>query len=441
METTTQTAREKYSQELADVAKALASNIKKLMHHEGKVYGNIIDGGQLRLSEHLITVNLGLSEREDPTKLESVDAYLANNLLVNLVTEFQEFKKIKDWRNLTRDNIPLNLVETLHMVAHRRTFFENCEVFRSWKSDTGCNSPADALNKFLCIAPSEDTRDFYNCYLSKSLPILGLNPTQEEIRTYRDRRDCSPGGKHAYHRALRAFYNWLYSPASGYPAFKPEDNPMRFLKAPKVPKRKMPSQNEESVKILLSLAENIRDKAIISTLIDSSGRRSEITNIHESDILWDRHVIKAIAKGNREVLMPIGSLTERLLTKWLEEYHPDKDSNIWGISEDGIVSVLRRLEKRSGIKCNAHTFRRGFAAIQRRKGVDTLDIKDLGHWESYRMVELYTKDVDFEDAQKHYKAPTERLADATDGLQKSGVVPRPRIELGTRGFSVRCSTS
>ncbi len=41
-----------------------------------------------------------------------------------------------------------------------------------------------------------------------------------------------------------------------------------FIKAPKVPKRKMPAQNNETVEILLSLADNTRDKAIISTLID-----------------------------------------------------------------------------------------------------------------------------------------------------------------------------
>ena len=90
--------------------------------------------------------------------------------------------------------------------------------------------------------------------------------------------------------------------------------------------------------------------------------------------------------------------------------------------------------------CNAHTFRRGFASIQRRNNVDSLDIMKLGHWKSLAMVGLYTESVGFEDSQKRYKAPMERLTDSTGGLDKDGQVPRPRIELGTRGFSVRCST-
>ncbi len=71
----------------------------------------------------------------------------------------------------------------------------------------------------------------------------------------------------------------------------------------------------------------------------------------------------------------------------------------------------------------------------------------LGHWQSMSMVQKYTESVSFEDSQKHYIAPTDGMADATRGLRKvtrgleeANVVPRNRIELLTRGFSVRCST-
>ena len=167
---------------------------------------------------------------------------------------------------------------------------------------------------------------------------------------------------------------------------------------------------------MLSHVDNTRERALISTLIGSGGRLSEVSNISEAsninkgDILWDRHVIKATAKGDREVLMPFSTATETLLRDWLTEYHPNGGS-IWGISKSGIVPMLRRLEKSSGVKCNAHPFRRGFASILRRSGVDSLDIMKPGHWKSIRMVQKYTESIDFEDSQKHYKAPMERLAD------------------------------
>lgn len=70
--------KEKYWTELSEVASALASNCLKLLRHSGKVYGNIIDGGQLWSSEYTITANPDLSDREDSTRLESVDSYLGN---------------------------------------------------------------------------------------------------------------------------------------------------------------------------------------------------------------------------------------------------------------------------------------------------------------------------------------------------------------------------
>jgi len=330
------------------------------------------------------------------------------------------------------------MIDILHTVTYRRTFEEVCSVSQSWKSGSTCYILADVLNKFLLLSQVDSTRDFYKCYLSKSLPTLGLTPKPDEIISFRDNLKCSQGGKHAYHRAMRAFYNWLYSPASGL-GFKPEDNPIRFIKPPKVTKKKMPAQTEQSIKILLSHTDNLRDAALLAALIDSSGRLSEVSDIHEPDILWDKSVFQCVAKGGDEVYMPFSPITGNLIREWLTEYNPN-GGNIWGIKKSGIVSMLRRLEKSTGIKCNAHTFRRGFASILRRKGIDSLDIMRLGHWKSIGMVQRYTESVNFEDSQKHYKAPMERLADATDGLTKDNEVPRPRIELGTRGFSVRCST-
>jgi integrase len=301
-------------------------------------------------------------------------------------------------------------------------------------------SVKDVLNKFLAFSQVEDsTKRFYRSFLSKSLPTLGLTPKPDEIVKFRDNLKCQPGGKHAYHRALRAFFNWLYSPASGFPQYNPEGNPVRFLKAPKVPKRKMPAQDKRTIEKLFTCVDNVRDAAIIAVLIDTGGRRAEISNIYESDVLWEQHSIRAIAKGNKEVLMPFSPISEKLLRTWLAEYHP-KGGIIWNINQNGIVSMLRRLERKSGIKCNAHTFRRGFASMLRRAGVDTLDILKLGHWQSLSMVQRYTESVDYENSQSRYKAPMGELGDSTRRLPESAVVPRPRIELGTRRFSVYCST-
>jgi len=367
------------------------------------------------------------------------DPALAENLLRHLKAEFPLLPWPTKWDELVGTDVSPEILKVLQLVGWRATFVGTCEVCRGWgdvKSDT---SISDAVESFLKSRAPGRTQEFYRCYLTKSVPALGLNPKPAEIHSFVTTRQCSPGGQHAYFRAIRAFFNWLYSPASGF-NFKPEDNPIRWIKPPKVPAKIMPAQTTESVEALLSHVGSLRDMAIISTLIDSGGRLKEVSDIRECDILWDKHTIKTTAKGGREVLMPFSSATEKLIRQWLTEHHPN-GGLIWGINKNGIVSMLRRLERASGIKCNAHTFRRGFASILRRNGVDSLDIMQLGHWRSLRMVQKYTESVTFEDSLKHYEAPMERLTDATGGLGKNEKVPRPRIELGTRGFSVRCSTA
>jgi len=69
---------------------------------------------------------------------------------------------------------------------------------------------------------------------------------------------------------------------------------------------------------------------------------------------------------------------------------------------DGIVSMLNRLAKETGIHCNAHSFRRGFCVHQVKSGLSTGVVQALGGWESLDMVLRYTRSVKFEDSLRPY---------------------------------------
>jgi integrase len=69
-----------------------------------------------------------------------------------------------------------------------------------------------------------------------------------------------------------------------------------------------------------------------------------------------------------------------------------------------IQTVPARLGKQTGLPGNPHTFRRTFACLLRKAGVDTVTIKDLGRWESLEIVQRYTRSVSFHDSLKFYKA-------------------------------------
>jgi len=244
------------------------------------------------------------------------------------------------------------------------------------------------------------TDDFYKPYLTRAIPVLGLTPTPSRINTFLNSLDCSPGRKHAYFRAIRVFYNWLYRPKSGYD-LKSKDNPVIWVEAPMVPKLISPSLTRKEIEPLIDKANHIRDKAIITLFTESGLRLSELTNINKGDIDWQSRVIKVLGKGGKEAYAPFGELSEEYLREWLAQYQPD--GNIWGMNKWGITSMLRRLEKETGWPCNPHTFRRTFACLLRKAGVDTMTIKDPGRWESLEMVQRYTRSVTFEDSLKFYK--------------------------------------
>ncbi len=230
---------------------------------------------------------------------------------------------------------------------------------------------------------SPETLEFYEGYLRRSISVIGPSVTGQEIKGFLDSRQCSMAGKHAYYRVLRAFYNWLYSSRSGM-GLSPWDNPMQWVDPPKMGKRMLPSLTKEEVEAVIGKAESARDRAIVSLFTESGLRLTELANIRLKDIDFGNRTIRTVGKGNKEALAPFGEQSEHYLKAWLAEYHPN-GSTIWGVNRWQIVVIMRNLKAKTGLPCNPHTFRRTFAVLLRKAGVDCLPIKDLGRWESVSM--------------------------------------------------------
>jgi site-specific recombinase XerD len=280
------------------------------------------------------------------------------------------------------------------------------EALRSLQPQDNTPDYQEALDLFLKSRRegiSPNTLKDYRITLSKALKVLSLTPSTADVNAFLNSLSCSLGGKYGYFKDIRAFYNWLYSPRSGLP-FRPADNPITWVDAPKRPKLILPSLTREQVELLIDKAHQIRYKAIIALFTESGLRLSELVNIRPNDIDWQNRTMKILGKGNKEGYAPFGSLSEQYLKAWLAEFQPN-GHNIWGLNKWGIISMLDRLKQETGLPCNPHTFRRTFACLLRKAGVDTMTIKDLGRWESLEMVQRYTRSVSFEDSLKFYKGP------------------------------------
>ncbi|MFW9835497.1 MAG: tyrosine-type recombinase/integrase, partial [Candidatus Thorarchaeota archaeon] len=206
----------------------------------------------------------------------------------------------------------------------------------------------------------------------------------------------NPGNRHGYYQVIKTFYIWREQNLG-------LSNIVKHMPAPKMDKLILPSLTAEQVKSLIDTIESIRGKAIIALFTESGLRLSELANIKPSDINWENKMIRIMGKGRKEAYAPFGALSEGYMKQWLKVYTPN--GNIWGINENGIRSMLVRLKKITGLPCNPHNFRRTFACLLRKQGIDTMTIKDLGRWESLEMVQRYTRSVTFQDSMKFYKAP------------------------------------
>ncbi|MBA7716117.1 Tyrosine recombinase XerC [subsurface metagenome] len=131
-------------------------------------------------------------------------------------------------------------------------------------------------------------------------------------------------------------------------------------------------------------------------------RISELTNIRADDIDWDNQTITIIGKGNKQRKAPITKQSAGMLKEWLSQYDSN-GGNIWGIQKWGIQTMLKRLRRDTGIQCNPHSFRRGFACNLHKRGLSTLSIMHLGGWEDLTMVMRYTKSITFDDCLEHYR--------------------------------------
>lgn len=253
---------------------------------------------------------------------------------------------------------------------------------------------------------SPKTLRFYRERLSKFIRAVDyLHATRQDIQRYLSSippNQYGLGTRHASYRAIKAFYRWLNS-EYGIP------NSMEGVPAPILGKPILPSLDKKQVLNLIEKATSPRDKAIIALFVESGLRLSELANIKPEQISWENQTIKIWGKGRKEAFAAFGTMTKKWLDEWLQQYQPN--GNIWGLSEWGIASMLRRLEKDTGLPCNAHTFRRTFACLLRKAGVDTMTIKDLGRWESLEMVQRYTRSVSFNDSLKFY--PPSLLNDET----------------------------
>jgi site-specific recombinase XerD len=122
-------------------------------------------------------------------------------------------------------------------------------------------------------------------------------------------------------------------------------------------------------------------------------RLSEAAGVKATDFNWQEGTVIILGKGNRFRKALAGN---GIVKEWFST-HETLD-----ISPSGIQTMLQRLGQATGIKCNAHSFRRGFCVHNIKSGLSNKVIQSLGGWETPAMVSHYAQSLTFEEALSIY---------------------------------------
>jgi integrase/recombinase XerD len=186
-------------------------------------------------------------------------------------------------------------------------------------------------------------------------------------------------------------------------------DPTLLLEMPRISKLLPDTLDIEEINSIVeavdaSKPEGIRNKAIIEVLYGCGLRVTELVNLKVSNVFFQEEYLKVIGKGNKERIMPVGSVALKFIRIYLEEVrvHIDIKNGFEdyvflsrlgsALSRVAVFNLVKDLAVRAGINksISPHTFRHSFATHLIEGGADLRAVQEmLGH-SSITTTEIYT---------------------------------------------------
>ncbi|MDF2438628.1 MAG: Tyrosine recombinase xerC [Bacteroidota bacterium] len=187
------------------------------------------------------------------------------------------------------------------------------------------------------------------------------------------------------------------------------NDPTTLLEAPKLGRKLPDTLNVQDINNLisaidLSTPEGQRNKAILETLYSCGLRVSELVNLKISGLYFNDEFIKVTGKGDKERLVPIGSVAIKQINIYKDEVRihvpvKKEHEDILFLNRRGgklsrvmIFNIIKQLAFKIQLKkhISPHTFRHSFATHLIEGGADLRAVQEmLGH-ESITTTEIYT---------------------------------------------------
>jgi integrase/recombinase XerD len=160
-----------------------------------------------------------------------------------------------------------------------------------------------------------------------------------------------------------------------------------------------------------------RDRALVELLYGAGLRVSEAVGLAKTDVDLDNRIVRAIGKGNKERVVPIGRPAVEAVRRYLSRGRPFLDArhrpelflNARGgaLTRAGAFLILRRLAAKAGLdaeRVHPHLLRHSFATHLLEGGADLRSVQEmLGHAD-LATTELYTHVSDRRRRELYFQA-------------------------------------
>jgi site-specific recombinase XerD len=222
-----------------------------------------------------------------------------------------------------------------------------------------------------------------------------LTANRRDIETYLGDMSerCKPSTVWTSWRHLKGFYKWLHSEGDI------SVDPMIGVTKPIVPPSEIPVLTSHQVRLLLATccgkdAESRRDYAILSIMLDTGLRLSEVARLSISDVSEDG-TLRVFGKGRKWRTVALGTTSATALSRWMRLRATENES-LWSgrkgsLSPEGIRKMTKRRGLQAGFHLHPHMLRHTFVDNWLRNGGAEVDLARLAGWTTTRMAERYAQ--------------------------------------------------
>ena len=200
------------------------------------------------------------------------------------------------------------------------------------------------------------------------------------------------------------------------------DNPAAELELPRrhrrLPRTLSPAEAERLIDAAAGTTpRSLRDRALVELLYGAGLRVGEAVALTRTDVDLDTRIVRALGKGNKERIVPVGRPAVEALRRYLSRGRPFLDArhrpelflNARGgaLTRAGAFLILRRLAAKAGLepeRIHPHLLRHSFATHLLEGGADLRSVQEmLGHAD-LATTELYTHVSDRRRRELYFQA-------------------------------------